>query len=143
MKIALTQLYKCAMNAYHNQVSGMIMLLLVLLNFCLSLFTFTLNRLQEHTLAQQAPLPKEPRHPWPPPPTTTTLDEHHHSSPGAAHDSHMTHPGVDSNVARWIEERDILLQTGVYSSNDPTIQKLDLKIRQALAQQPSTSEGKQ
>ena len=39
---------------------------------------------------------------------------------------------VDPAVARWIEERDILLQTGVYSSNDPTIARLDQKIREAL-----------
>lgn len=39
----------------------------------------------------------------------------------------------DSDVARWMEERDILLQTGVYTTSDPTIQKLDLKIRAALA----------
>ena len=40
---------------------------------------------------------------------------------------------VESEVARWVEERDILLQTGVYSNTDPTIQKLDRKIRDALA----------
>eukprot|EP00731_Ephydatia_muelleri_P012343 Em0006g1237a len=39
----------------------------------------------------------------------------------------------DSDVARWMEERDILLQTGVYTTMDPTIQRLDLKIRAALA----------
>lgn len=42
---------------------------------------------------------------------------------------------MESEVARWIEERDILLQTGVYTSADPTIQRLDLKIREAMAQQ--------
>lgn len=40
--------------------------------------------------------------------------------------------GMDANVARWIEERDCLLQTGVYSSSDPTIQRLDHKIRENL-----------
>lgn len=83
-------------------------------------------------MAKQAPS-NEPHQAGSTPPT----DEHTH----AAHDSHMAshgNSGIDSNVARWIEERDILLQTGVYSSSDPTIQKLDLKIRQALAQQAST-----
>ena len=32
-------------------------------------------------------------------------------------------------VARWIEERDILLETGVYTNNDFTIQQLDKKIK--------------
>jgi len=41
---------------------------------------------------------------------------------------------VDVNVARWIEERDILLQTGVYTSSDPTIQRLDQRIREKLAE---------
>ena len=36
------------------------------------------------------------------------------------------------DVARWIEERDILLQTGVYTHNDVTIEKLDKKIKEAL-----------
>lgn len=44
-----------------------------------------------------------------------------------------THPDIDSNIARLIEERDILLQTGVYDNSDPTIQKLDDRIRAALA----------
>ena len=48
--------------------------------------------------------------------------------------AHTESNPVDTNVARWIEERDILLQTGVYTSSDPTIQKLDLEIRQALAE---------
>jgi len=37
------------------------------------------------------------------------------------------------DVARWIEERDILLQTGLYSSDDPTITRLDHQIRTAMA----------
>lgn len=41
---------------------------------------------------------------------------------------------LNADVARWIEERDILLQTGVYSGTDPTIQRLDTKIRVAMAQ---------
>ena len=39
---------------------------------------------------------------------------------------------VNSCVARWVEERDILLQTGVYTHSDLTIQKLDQKIKAAL-----------
>ena len=39
---------------------------------------------------------------------------------------------VNPDVARWIEERDILLQTGVYTHNDVTIEKLDKKIKAAL-----------
>jgi hypothetical protein len=36
------------------------------------------------------------------------------------------------DVARWIEERDILLETGVYTHNDFTIQQLDQKIKACL-----------
>lgn len=39
---------------------------------------------------------------------------------------------VNPDIARWIEERDILLQTGVYTHNDLTIQTLDQKIKAAL-----------
>ena len=39
---------------------------------------------------------------------------------------------LSADMTRWIEERDILLQTGVYTSTDPTIQKLDHKIRSAM-----------
>jgi hypothetical protein len=39
---------------------------------------------------------------------------------------------VNPDVARWIEERDILLQTGVYTHNDVTIQKLDQKNKGSL-----------
>lgn len=39
---------------------------------------------------------------------------------------------INPDIARWIEERDILLQTGVYTHNDLTIQKLDQKIKAAL-----------
>jgi len=37
------------------------------------------------------------------------------------------------DIARWIEERDILLQTGLYSSDDATITRLDHQIRIAMA----------
>ncbi|XP_003387094.1 PREDICTED: centrosomal protein of 120 kDa-like [Amphimedon queenslandica] len=45
---------------------------------------------------------------------------------------------IDANIARWIEERNILLQTGVYTHADPTIQKLDKKIQEALLEKRST-----
>jgi len=50
------------------------------------------------------------------------------------HDSSSSDlPGsLTSDVARWIEEREILLQTGVYSDTDVTIQALDSKIRGAM-----------
>ena len=44
----------------------------------------------------------------------------------------VTESSLNPDVARWIEERDILLQTGVYSHSDPTIQNLDQKIKAAL-----------
>ena len=40
---------------------------------------------------------------------------------------------TDADITRWIEERDILLQTGLYSSDDPTISRLDQQIRNAMA----------
>ena len=39
---------------------------------------------------------------------------------------------ANPDVARWIEERDILLETGVYTQNDFTIQQLDQKIKACL-----------
>ena len=45
---------------------------------------------------------------------------------------------IDANIARWIEERNILLQTGVYTHADPTIQKLDKKIQEALLEKRSS-----
>lgn len=36
-------------------------------------------------------------------------------------------------VAKLIEERDTLLQTGVYTMDDPVISELDKEIRQALS----------
>ena len=48
---------------------------------------------------------------------------------------------TDADITRWIEERDILLQTGLYSSDDATISRLDHQIRAAMAtkKQPVTS----
>lgn len=40
---------------------------------------------------------------------------------------------TDADITRWIEERDILLQTGLYSSDDATISRLDQQIRTAMA----------
>ena len=40
---------------------------------------------------------------------------------------------TDADITRWVEERDILLQTGLYSSDDPTISRLDQQIRNAMA----------
>lgn len=71
-------------------------------------------RLQEQTVSSLKSAPPSPPHPLPP---HTPVDK-----------------DVDVNVARWIEERDILLQTGVYTSSDPTIQRLDQRIREKLAE---------
>jgi centrosomal protein CEP120 len=40
---------------------------------------------------------------------------------------------LDNKVARMIEERDTLMQTGVYSTNDRIITELDRQIRETLA----------
>lgn len=40
---------------------------------------------------------------------------------------------LDNRVARMIEERDTLMQTGVYSSTDRIITELDRQIRETLA----------
>lgn len=52
------------------------------------------------------------------------------SSPGQPP---VTKATTDADITRWIEERDILLQTGLYSSDDPTISRLDHQIRTAMA----------
>ena len=39
---------------------------------------------------------------------------------------------LTADVARWIEERDILLHTGLYLNTDLIIQNLDLKIETAM-----------
>ncbi|KAI6646513.1 centrosomal protein [Oopsacas minuta] len=39
---------------------------------------------------------------------------------------------LESKIARWVEQRNILLQTGVYSRDDPTILRLDENINAAL-----------
>ena len=40
---------------------------------------------------------------------------------------------VDSRIAKLIEERDTLLQTGVYTTDDRIISELDRQIREAIA----------
>lgn len=39
---------------------------------------------------------------------------------------------VDEHVARLVEERDTLLRTGVYTSQDKIIAELDRQIREAI-----------
>ena len=89
------------------------------------------HRLQEQTLnPQKTPPPGSPLH-RPPPPSSLghPSPNHPQTTPPAAGSG-----GLNADVARWIEERDILLQTGVYSGTDPTIQRLDSKIRVAMTQ---------
>lgn len=40
---------------------------------------------------------------------------------------------VDEHITRLIEERDTLLKTGVYTSQDRIIAELDRQIREAIA----------
>ena len=40
---------------------------------------------------------------------------------------------VDSRIAKLIEERDTLLHTGVYTTDDRIIVELDKQIRDAIA----------
>ena len=40
---------------------------------------------------------------------------------------------LDSKIAKLIEERDTLLQTGVYTTDDRIIAELDRQIREAIA----------
>ena len=40
---------------------------------------------------------------------------------------------LDSKIAKLIEERDTLLQTGVYTTEDRIIAELDRQIREAIA----------
>lgn len=44
---------------------------------------------------------------------------------------------VDSRIAKLIEERDILLHTGVYTTDDRIIVELDKQIRDAIASRGS------
>lgn len=44
---------------------------------------------------------------------------------------------VDSRIAKLIEERDTLLHTGVYTTNDRIIVELDKQIRDAIASRGS------
>ena len=40
---------------------------------------------------------------------------------------------IENRIAKLIEERDTLLRTGVYSTNDKIISELDRQIREAIA----------
>ena len=74
-------------------------------------------------------------------PLHTSPSTQSHPPPLTSQDPTNDHKSqLNPDVARWIEERDILLQTGVYSNTDTTIQKLDAKIRQALQQQTAAHE---
>lgn len=44
---------------------------------------------------------------------------------------------VDSRIAKLIEERDTLLHTGVYTTDDRIIVELDRQIRDAIASRGS------
>ena len=44
---------------------------------------------------------------------------------------------VDSKIAKLIEERDTLLHTGVYTTDDRIIVELDKQIRDAIASRGS------
>ena len=99
----------------------------IIINLFLNvIITFTIySRLQAQTLAKTQHYTHLP----PPPPSSL------HPRTPPRHDS-----DIDTDIARWIEERNILLQTGVYTHSDPTIQKLDKKIRDALNAKSSLDE---
>ena len=44
----------------------------------------------------------------------------------------------DEHISQLIEERDSLLRTGVYSSDDPIIGELDRRIREAIGQKENS-----
>lgn len=95
-----------------------------------------LYRLQAHALSRTQPHLPPPSHP---PPSSTFPPSFHHTSP-SQQQNHTHYNDPDADIARWIEERNILLQTGVYTHSDPTIQKLDKKIREALVAKSSHEE---
>ncbi len=113
-----------------------------------------IDRLQEHTFNSQ-PQPVTEKQPHtsstspshthqPPPPSSSPGPPDPHSHPHHHHngkEGRSSRGNLSNDVARWIEERDILLQTGVYSSTDPTIQKLDSKIREVMGE-IKNSEGR-
>lgn len=47
------------------------------------------------------------------------------------------HEELDNRIAKLIEERDTLLQTGVYTTDDRIIVELDRQIRDAIASKAS------
>ncbi len=92
-----------------------------------NLFAFP-QRLQAHALSRSQPIVPSHLPPHPPPNLHPSSPSNHHGN------------DPDSDIAGWIEERNILLQTGVYTHSDPTIQKLDKKIREALVAKSSSHE---
>ena len=58
------------------------------------------------------------------------------SSPVSANPSKGMSPGdmdgVEEHISRLIEERDTLLRTGVYNTQDKIIAELDRQIREAM-----------
>lgn len=46
---------------------------------------------------------------------------------------------LDDHISRLIEERDTLLRTGVYSTQDKIIAELDRQIRESIAQKKTNA----
>ncbi|CAB3982541.1 Centrosomal of 120 kDa, partial [Paramuricea clavata] len=71
--------------------------------------------------------------------TVTQQQEHLHSQQEAAmlaareREETQRKEELDSKIAKLIEERDTLLQTGVYTTEDRIISELDRQIREAIA----------
>lgn len=56
--------------------------------------------------------------------------------PDISYSTHLckeTNEELDNRIAKLIEERDTLLQTGVYTTDDRIIVELDKQIRDAIA----------
>jgi centrosomal protein CEP120 len=71
--------------------------------------------------------------------TVTQQQEHLHSQQEAAmlaareREETQRKEELDSKIAKLIEERDTLLQTGVYTTEDRIISELDRQIREVIA----------
>ena len=52
---------------------------------------------------------------------------------GTSHFMGETNYGEEEHITRLIEERDTLLRTGVYNTEDRIIAELDRQIREAIA----------
>ena len=46
---------------------------------------------------------------------------------------------IDNRIAKLIDERDTLLHTGVYTTDDRIIVELDRQIREAISRRPGTA----